>query len=311
MPDLYDPSRPNDYMAYCRYRLEMKKREEQHRELEAIMAEKEAERIAKEQERQEQVRQLLQNQATAASVAASSAPPGGRGRGAGRGVSNLPAWLTKQQAGGGADADSAVGAGGAAARPAGSASDGRFDDAPAPSNGFSAAKMLGAMGWEEGKGLGRTGQGISQSIVAQPTGNGTGTISLHPNDLQRTAEAANLPPPPARKRGLFSNPTRILLLKNMVGPGEVDDSLEEETKEECAKYGHVERCCVRELPPEQRASQGIPDEEAVWIFVQYTKQASAVAAFRGLSGRFFAGRMLSASFYDEAKFEAGNLLPQP
>lgn len=39
----------------------------------------------------------------------------------------------------------------------------------------------------------------------------------------------------------------VILLTNMVGPGEVDDTLQEETADECAKYGKVERCLIFEV----------------------------------------------------------------
>ena len=35
----------------------------------------------------------------------------------------------------------------------------------------------------------------------------------------------------------------------MVGPGDVDDTLEEETAEECTKFGKVERCVIFEVRP--------------------------------------------------------------
>ena len=35
--------------------------------------------------------------------------------------------------------------------------------------------------------------------------------------------------------------------KNMVGPGDVDDDLEGETKEECQKYGEVNKCVIFEV----------------------------------------------------------------
>ena len=38
-----------------------------------------------------------------------------------------------------------------------------------------------------------------------------------------------------------------LLLQNMVGPGEVDDDLQPETAEECAKYGEVVKVIVYEV----------------------------------------------------------------
>lgn len=39
----------------------------------------------------------------------------------------------------------------------------------------------------------------------------------------------------------------VILLTNMVGPGEVDDMLQEETADECSKYGKVERCLIFEV----------------------------------------------------------------
>lgn len=41
-------------------------------------------------------------------------------------------------------------------------------------------------------------------------------------------------------------PTKVVLLRNMVGPGEVDDDLEPETKEECGRYGEVVSSNLRE-----------------------------------------------------------------
>ena len=38
----------------------------------------------------------------------------------------------------------------------------------------------------------------------------------------------------------------MLLLKNMVAPGEVDAELAREVKEECAKFGPVNSCTVYE-----------------------------------------------------------------
>ena len=41
--DDYDPARPNDYMEYCRERINKKKQEERDRELKIIMEEQERE----------------------------------------------------------------------------------------------------------------------------------------------------------------------------------------------------------------------------------------------------------------------------
>jgi splicing factor 45 len=59
--------------------------------------------------------------------------------------------------------------------------------------------------------------------------------------------------------------------QNMVGPGEVDDELEQEVKDECStKYGPVERCVVLEL-----RGRGVIAEEAVRIFVEFRHQSHA------------------------------------
>lgn len=54
----------------------------------------------------------------------------------------------------------------------------------------------------------------------------------------------------------------------MCGPGEVDDDLEPETAEECAKYGKVVSCMIFELPDS-------PDDEAVRIFVEFESDDAA------------------------------------
>ncbi|KAL1420721.1 hypothetical protein MTO96_004458 [Rhipicephalus appendiculatus] len=68
---------------------------------------------------------------------------------------------------------------------------------------------------------------------------------------------------------MMRNPSKVVLLRNMVGPGEVDDDLEPETKEECSKYGEVVRCLIYEIP-------GVADEDAVRIFIEFKSMASAI-----------------------------------
>ena len=67
-------------------------------------------------------------------------------------------------------------------------------------------------------------------------------------------------------------PSRVLLLKNMVGPGEVDADLSAEIGEECSKYGEVLKVTVYELP----AADNPDPEKAVRIFVQFAKQGSTM-----------------------------------
>ena len=56
----------------------------------------------------------------------------------------------------------------------------------------------------------------------------------------------------------------------MVGPGEVDDDLEPEVKEECnGKYGDVNKVVIFEMP-------NVSPEEAVRIFIEFKRVESAI-----------------------------------
>jgi len=97
---------------------------------------------------------------------------------------------------------------------------------------------------------------------------------------------------------LMKNPCKVVLCKNMVGPGEVDGDLEPEVKEECnVKYGDVISVIVNELP-----NPSCP-EEAVRIFIEFKRVESAIKAVIDLNGRFFGGREVNARFFDQDKFE--------
>ncbi|KAF8943935.1 hypothetical protein BGZ47_004861 [Haplosporangium gracile] len=96
----------------------------------------------------------------------------------------------------------------------------------------------------------------------------------------------------------------VILLTNMVGPGEVDDTLQEETATECEKFGAVVRCLIFEVQ-----NGKVPSEEAVRIFIKFEAKESAERALRDLHGRFFGGRQVQGQFFDEARFDALQLAP--
>ena len=105
----------------------------------------------------------------------------------------------------------------------------------------------------------------------------------------------------------------------MVGPGEVDEELEPEVKEECEqKYGEVLKVKIVEVPD-------VRDEETVRIFLEFRRVESAikgdyllyevrlfnvinVLALVDLNGRFFGGREVQASFYKVEDFHNDRLL---
>ncbi|KAJ3224653.1 hypothetical protein HDU81_008438 [Chytriomyces hyalinus] len=96
--------------------------------------------------------------------------------------------------------------------------------------------------------------------------------------------------------------TRVVLLQNMVGPGEVDAELKDETAGECSKFGAVERVEIYEA---KRGS--VRAEEAVSIFVKFKTSDAAMEAKSKMDGRFFGGRQVRAMFYPEARFDAGDM----
>ncbi|ORX77357.1 splicing factor [Basidiobolus meristosporus CBS 931.73] len=157
-----------------------------------------------------------------------------------------------------------------------------------------AYKMLKQYGWTEGQGLGKNGQGINAPLSVERTGLGFGVIV-------NTATNQATEPKPATESERAST---VVLLTNMVRPGEVDDSLQEETAEECARFGAVRRCVIHEVN-----SGKVAKEEAVRIFVQFEALHSAQRALRELNGRFFAGRKVTARFFDPDRFDRLELAP--
>mmetsp|Transcript_8383 Transcript_8383/g.15701 ORF Transcript_8383/g.15701 Transcript_8383/m.15701 type:complete len:489 (+) Transcript_8383:98-1564(+) len=96
------------------------------------------------------------------------------------------------------------------------------------------------------------------------------------------------------------DPTRIVCLTNLVGAGEVDEDLHEEIVDEVQTHGKLKRCVIKEI-------EGLPDHEAVRIFLEFEKVESATEAYITMSGRFFGGRKVKSQFYDEQLFQKNDL----
>lgn len=157
--------------------------------------------------------------------------------------------------------------------------------------GSVASKIMAKYGYKEGQGLGKLEQGMSTALFVEKTSKRGGKI-IHEKDLPK------LEPPKESSlsnTNLMKNPSKVVLLRNMVGPGEVDKDLEPETAEECTKYGKVIKCVIFEIPNGD-------DEEAVRIFVEFERVDSAIKAIIDLNGRYFGGRIVKACFYNLDKF---------
>ncbi len=95
----------------------------------------------------------------------------------------------------------------------------------------------------------------------------------------------------------------VVMLKNMVGPEDVDDDLQDEIEEECGKFGPVERVIIYQERQSEEADAPID----VKIFVEFKSSDGATKAKENLNGRFFGGRRVVADIYDQDLYDHNDL----
>lgn len=277
--DEYDPARPNDYAAIRRQREEARKEAEREAERQEAMRRAEAAAAALAAARPNEARDAPSDAARDSNGAAPAQEfPGGPAVPVAA-ASGEEAYLRRAR----------LGKGGAAAQQ---------DDqggAGGDARGMGlAAKMMEKMGWRGG-GLGREQQGMAAPLVAQKRDGRHGIITH--------ADADQKP----KGTVIQGKPSKVVLLRNMVGPGQVDDTLEEEVGLECTgKYGAVTGVVIFEV-----TEPGFPEDQAVRIFVAFERQEAAIKAAVDLGGRFFGGRQVRATFYSEERFNANDFAPDP
>jgi len=167
--------------------------------------------------------------------------------------------------------------------------------------GSVAHKIMAKYGFKEGHGLGKDNRGMSHALQVEKTSKRGGKI-ISSDQIEQQLEEEYRREQQEQKSvtDLLKNPTKVICLRNMVGPGEVDDELQGETSEECSKYGAVNKCLIFEM-------HGVSDDEAIRIFVEFDRLESAIKALVDLNGRYFGGRTVKASFYDVEKYKSFQL----
>ena len=160
-----------------------------------------------------------------------------------------------------------------------------------------AERMLRKQGWEEGKGLGKNEDGrtlpLNLEKLQPPGARKSGPVK----GVIKTAE----PEKKNKRRGttkLQGTPTKVVLLRNMVTTKDVDSELRSEVADECARYGIVKNVSVF-----VSEVADTPENGKVRIFVKFERIPEAMKAVIELDGRTFAGRVVSACFYDETKYD--------
>uniref|UniRef100_A0A4W3GNA6 Poly-U binding splicing factor a n=1 Tax=Callorhinchus milii TaxID=7868 RepID=A0A4W3GNA6_CALMI len=95
----------------------------------------------------------------------------------------------------------------------------------------------------------------------------------------------------------------VMVLRNMVGPEDIDDDLEGEVTEECGKFGAVNRVIIYQ----EKQGEEEDAEVIVKIFVEFSMASEMHKAIQALNGRWFGGRKVIAEIYDQERFDNSDL----
>ncbi|CAE7947319.1 RBM17 [Symbiodinium sp. KB8] len=99
---------------------------------------------------------------------------------------------------------------------------------------------------------------------------------------------------------LNRSPTKVLLLTNVAPAKQPEETIKATVEEWVKKFGSVKECTVVRVPD-------VPEEDAIRVFVVFDSIKASSKAYASLRGQVTDGRVLRARFYDEKRFQDGEL----
>ena len=116
----------------------------------------------------------------------------------------------------------------------------------------------------------------------------------------KTAQEKDKEGPEEGQAKLNRSPTKVLLLTNVAPSSESEEAIKARVEEWVKKFGRVKECLVVRVP-------GVPEEDAIRAFVVFDTIKTSSKAYASLRGQVMDGRPLRARFYDEKRFQDGEL----
>jgi len=143
-------------------------------------------------------------------------------------------------------------------------------------------------------GIGAAGVAIpgpTASVVGAPA-----VASLVPPTIPAVGSVPGAPVLPITTPAIMSTPTEFLLLKNMFDPTvetdpDFDLDIRDDVQDECSKFGAVKHIFVDK-------------NTAGFVYLQFDSVMAAAKAQQALHGRWFAGKMITATFMSAQEYNA-------
>lgn len=99
---------------------------------------------------------------------------------------------------------------------------------------------------------------------------------------------------------LNRSPTKVLLLTNLVPPTLEEEEIQSIAQKLVEDFGKIHECKILKVPD-------VPEEDAVRVFLLFDSVQVSSKAYTALKGKVREGRALRARFYDERRFQDGDL----